>query len=143
MEAMSSEIGPVRRLLFVSGGLACVGLGGVGLVVPGLPSTVFFIAAAACFSRSSPRLERWVLGLPRIGPTVRDYRAGLGMPRRAKQWAIASIVLFSTISVVLLDGWAVRAVVAAVAAVGVWYVGRRVPTAPARVTLRDDGRSVG
>ena len=113
------------------------------LVVPGLPSTVFFIAAAACFSRSSPRLERWVLGLPRIGPTVRDYRAGLGMPRRAKQWAIASIVLFSTISVVLLDGWAVRAVVAAVAAVGVWYVGRRVPTAPARVTRRDDGRSVG
>lgn len=143
MEAMSTEIGPVRRLAFVSGGIACVGLGGIGLVVPGLPSTVFFIAAAACFSRSSPRLERWVLDLPKFGPAVRDYRAGLGMPRRAKQWAIASIVVFSTISVVLIDVWAVRAIVAVVAAVGVWYVGRRVPTAPARLTRPDDGRSVG
>lgn len=143
MGAMSSGIGPVRRLAFVSGGLACVGLGGVGLVVPGLPSTVFFIAAAACFSRSSPRLERWVLDLPGIGPAVQDYRAGLGMPRRAKQWAIGSIVAFSTISVVLLDLWTARVAIAGLALVGVWYVGWRVPTAPARVTRPGAGRSAG
>lgn len=143
MWTMTSEIGPVRRLAFVSGGLACVGLGGIGLVVPGLPSTVFFIAAAACFSRSNPRLERWVLDLPTIGPAVRDYRAGLGMPRRAKQWAIGSIVVFSTISAVLLDQWIARAVLAVVALVGVWYVGWRVPTAPDRVTPPDGGRSAG
>lgn len=143
MGVMSSEIGPVRRLAYVSGGLACVGLGGIGLVVPGLPSTVFFIAAAACFSRSNPRLERWVLDLPKIGPAVGDYRAGLGMPRRAKQWAIGSIVVFSTISVVLLDPWPAQVIIAVVALIGVWYVWWRVPTAPARVTPRDAGRSAG
>lgn len=143
MGAMSSEIGPVRRLAYVSGGLACVGLGGIGLVVPGLPSTVFFIAAAACFSRSNPRLERWVLDLPKIGPAVGDYRAGLGMPRRAKQWAIGSIVVFSTISIVLLDPWPAQVTVAVVALIGVWYVGWRVPTAPARITPPDAGRSAG
>jgi uncharacterized protein len=131
MGAMSGSIGPVRRLAFVSLGLVCVGLGGLGLVVPGLPATVFFIAAAACFSRSHPRLERWVLGLPTVGPAVRDYRAGLGMPRRAKRWAIASIVVFSTFSAVLLGAWPARFAVAALAAIGVWYVGWRVPTAPA------------
>ena len=65
-------------------GLALVGIGAVGIVVPGLPSTIFFILAAAAFSRSSARLERWLLSLPAIGPMVRDYRAGLGMRRRAK-----------------------------------------------------------
>lgn len=130
MATMSNEIGPIRRLAFVSGGLACVGVGGLGLVVPGLPSTVFFILAAACFSRSSPRLERWVLDLPMVGPAVRDYRSGRGMPWRAKQWAIASIIVFSSISVALLDAWLVRIVIAIVAAIGVWYVGWRVPTAP-------------
>ena len=110
-------------------GLLCVGLGGVGIVVPGLPTTVFFIAAAACFSKSDPRLEAWVLGLPKIGPAVRDYRAGLGMARRAKQWAIASIVAFSTLSVVMLGAWPARVAIAVVAAIGVWYVGWRVPTA--------------
>lgn len=143
MGAMSQSIGPVRRLAYVSGGLVCVGLGGLGLVVPGLPATIFFIGAAACFSRSHPRLEQWVLGLPRVGPAVRDYRAGLGMPRRAKQWAIGSIVVFSTISVVVLDPLIVRLLIAVVAAIGVWYVGVRVPTAPEQVTLPDDGRSVG
>lgn len=127
---MSERIGPLRRLAYLSGGLVCVGLGGLGLVVPGLPATIFFIAAAACFSRSHPRLEQWVLQLPKVGPTVRDYRAGLGMPRRAKHWAIASIVVFSTISAALLGVWTGRLAIAVVAAVGVWYVGWRVPTAP-------------
>ena len=60
-------------------GLVAVAIGSVGIIVPGLPTTVFFIMAAWCFSRSSRRLERWVLDLPRIGPLVQDYRDGLGM----------------------------------------------------------------
>ena len=127
---MATPIGLVRRLILVAGGLMCVGIGAIGIVVPGLPSTVFFIAAAACFSRSDPRLERWVLDLPRVGPLVRSYRAGLGMPRRAKRWAIASIVLFSAISATLMGSWPRGAAILAVAAIGVWYVGWRVPTAP-------------
>lgn len=131
MGTMVDTIGPLRRLAFVTGGLVCVGLGGLGLVVPGLPTTIFFIGAAACFSRSHPRLEQWVLDLPMVGPTVRDYRAGLGMPRRAKQWAIGSIIVFSTFSIVLVDVLIARLAIAAVAAIGVWYVGWRVPTASA------------
>jgi uncharacterized membrane protein YbaN (DUF454 family) len=131
MGTVTSPIGALRRLALVGGGLICVGLGALGLVLPGLPATVFFIAAAACFSRSDPRLERWVLGLPKIGPAVRNYRAGLGMPKRAKRLAIASIVVFSSLSTLALDPWAARLAVLGVAAVGVWYVGRRVPTAAA------------
>lgn len=77
-----------KRLVWIPVGLLCVGLGGIGLVLPGLPSTIFFIAAAAAFSKSSPRLEAWVLELRGVGPLIRDYRAGVGMPRRAKVIAI-------------------------------------------------------
>lgn len=110
-------------------GLLCVGMGGVGIIIPGLPSTVFFVMAAWCFSRSSPRLERWLLNLPTVGPLVADYRAGLGMPRRAKAIAITMIVVAVSLSVLLgLDHLGLQIVVAAVGAVGVWYVGWRVPT---------------
>ena len=119
--------GPARLLLLVLG-FACVGVGTLGIVVPGLPTTGFFILAAACFSRSSPRFERWVLELPGIGPMVADHRAGLGMPRRAKVTACSMIVLFVGLSAgFALEGVA-RWVVVALGLVGVLYVARRVPT---------------
>ena len=49
------------RLAWATLGLVCVGLGLIGVVVPGLPTTGFMVAAAAAFSKSSPRLEAWVL----------------------------------------------------------------------------------
>ena len=117
------------RVLWLAIGMISVGLGGIGIVVPGLPTTVFFIVAAWCFARSSPRFERWVLGLPKIGPVVRDHRDGLGMPRRVK--AIALAMMWTAIAV---SGFALRqrpvivAVVVALGLVGSAYIGWRVPT---------------
>ena len=113
------------RVVWAGAGLVSVGLGGLGIIVPGLPTTVFFIVAAWCFSKSSPRLEQWVLGLPRIGPAVRRYRAGEPMPRTAKIWAIASIVVFAGAAVVFaIDSLVWRSVVAAFALVGIVVVTR-------------------
>ncbi len=120
---------PLTRGLWLLGGLVAVGLGGLGVIVPGLPTTGFFVLAAWCFSKSSRRLERWVLDLPGVGPMVQDYRNGLGMPRRAKAVAIAMMVLFGGVSAAfLLSGAVVRLVVAAAVLVGVWYVGFHIPT---------------
>src|ERR671910_1278300 len=93
--------GPIARAGWLVGGLVAVAVGAIGIVVPGLPTTVCFIVAAWCFSRSSERLERWVLDLPRVGPMVRDHRAGLGMPRRAKAWAVGTMVVVASLSAVL------------------------------------------
>ena len=118
-------------------GFVCVGLGSIGIVVPGLPTTIFFILAAWAFAKSNPRLEAWVLGLPRIGPMVVDYRAGLGMPRRAKVAAVASIVLFVSLSVLLLGSWSVRGVVILAGLVGVATVAVWVPTRETVLAARE------
>lgn len=120
--------GPVAWLWFSAGWFA-VALGSLGVIVPGLPTTVFFIVAAACFARCSPRFERWVLDLPRIGPMVRDHRAGLGMRRRAKVAAVTTILAVSTVSgVFLIANRAVGLAVVGVGLVGAAYVLFRVPT---------------
>ncbi len=117
------------RVVYLCSGLGCVAIGGVGVVVPGLPTTVFFIMAAWFFSRSSKRLERWVLNLPGVGIMVSDYRAGLGMPKRAKTVAISCIVIAVTFSAGFAIGNPlVRLLVAALGVIGVWYVATRVPT---------------
>jgi uncharacterized membrane protein YbaN (DUF454 family) len=118
----------VRRALLLVLGFAAVALGTVGIVVPGLPTTGFFVLAAACFARSSPRFERWVLDLPTVGPMVRDHRAGLGMPRRAKVVAIAMMLTACSLSSVALGSLVAAAVILGAGALGTWYVGWRVPT---------------
>lgn len=127
MTAPSPATG-LNRVLYLSAGLVCVGFGGVGVVVPGLPTTIFFIGAAACFTRSSPRLERWVLDLPGVGRLVQDHRAGLGMPRRAKVVAIATMWAFSALAVLAVPSTAVDAAIAVAALVGAAVVTWRVPT---------------
>lgn len=128
---------PLARVAWMLGGLVCVAIGAIGVVVPGLPTTVFFIAAAACFSRSSPRLEAWVLSLPKIGPAVRDYRAGLGMPRRAKVVAIVMIVVFVTLSIVVVDALWLRITLGIAGLVGVLAVLR------VRTRVDAGGRAAG
>ena len=119
-----------RAVWFAFGWLA-VGLGTLGIVVPGLPTTVFFIVAAACFSRSSPRFEQWVLDRPGIGPMVRDYRSGLGMPRSAKTVAISSIAVVCSLSAfVATSGSVLRAIILAAGAIGIGWILWRVPTRP-------------
>jgi uncharacterized membrane protein YbaN (DUF454 family) len=118
----------MRRLGLLAVGWVAVALGGLGIVVPGLPTTGFFVLAAACFARSSPRFEQWVLGLPKIGPLVRDHRAGLGMPRRAKVVAIAMMLTACSLSSLALGSLPLAGVVMGAGLVGTWYVGWRIPT---------------
>ena len=62
------------RPLAVLAGALCLVLGVIGAFVPLMPSTVFFIGAAACFAYASPRLERWLLSFELIGEPVRAWR---------------------------------------------------------------------
>lgn len=120
----------LARCLWFAVGWLAVAVGGIGVVVPGLPTTGFMIIAAACFARSSPRFEQWVLHLPVVGRSVADYRSGAGMPKRAKVAAVSMMVVAISISVgLLLDNIAVRVSIVAAGLIGTWYIVWRIPTA--------------
>lgn len=129
--------GRINRSLWCAGGFLSVGIGGIGIVLPGLPTTVFFIIAAWCFSHGSPRFEQWVLNLPAIGPTVRDHRLGLGMPRRIK--VIANVMLWTaiTISGIALHAmpWVVAGIVS-LGIIGTIYIVFQVPTRETELARR-------
>ncbi|HSI39801.1 MAG TPA: YbaN family protein [Xanthobacteraceae bacterium] len=83
---------PVLRWLMLGLAWICVALGFIGLVMPMMPGTVFFIAAAWLFSRTSPRFETWLLDHPRLGPTVRAWRHRGAIARPMQIFASASMV---------------------------------------------------
>lgn len=123
-------VGTVGRPLWLGLGILACGLGFVGIAVPGMPATVFFIAAAACFSRSSPRLLDWVLNLPTVGRLVRNYRAGLGMPLGAKWTASAMMLGAGALSLGVLERPWVRALVLVLLAIGASVIWCRIRTTP-------------
>ena len=118
-----------RRVLFVAAGLACVGLAYVGVFVPGLPTTPWVLLAGYCFSRSSPRLERWLKRSPVFGRLLRDWDEHHGIRRPVKVFAVCMVVTVVTLSITLsrLPIW-VKCVIGALAAVGVCTIVFVVPT---------------
>jgi uncharacterized protein len=86
----------------VFGGLGwcAVLLAAAGVVVPGLPTTVFVLAAAYCFSRSSPRFAQWLRTHPWFGPRLEQFVTDGGMPPSGKRhalWAMWTGVLMSSV----------------------------------------------
>jgi uncharacterized membrane protein YbaN (DUF454 family) len=68
-------------------GLFLVALGVVGIFLPVMPTTIFFILALACFTRSSPTLENWLLTHPRYGVTLTQWQQYQVVPVKAKFYA--------------------------------------------------------
>lgn len=86
---------PLVRWPLIFAGLAAVGIGTVGIFVPLLPTTPFYLLAAACLFRSSDRLYQWLIGNKGCGPYIRNYRENRAIPRHAK--ILALILLWGTI----------------------------------------------
>ena len=106
-------------------GSLCVAVGGIGVVVPGLPTTPFLVLAAACFVRGSPAAYRRLLAHPQFGPLIRDFRAGRGVPRRIKYTAFVVMGAFVTFALgpgLPDDSVVLRLVVGAAALVGFVYL---------------------
>ncbi|HEY1027232.1 MAG TPA: YbaN family protein [Pseudomonas sp.] len=86
-EIRESRHRSVRYALLAVGWLSVV-LGVIGIFLPVLPTTPFLLLAAACFVRSSRRFYLWLVMHPRLGPWIRDYLDGQGIPRKAKVYAL-------------------------------------------------------
>lgn len=86
--------------MYTSIGVLLVGTGLVGVVVPGLPTTIFLILALWCFKRGNERLERWLLEHKRFGPTLRDWEQTRSIRHGTKLAAI--LILFACVGISIL-----------------------------------------
>jgi len=126
------------RVVFGGLGWCAVVLAAAGIVVPGLPTTVFVLAASYCFSKSSPRFARWLSTHPWFGPSLERFVTHGGMPPSAKRhalWAMWTGVLVS--SLVLSSAHPMGAlVILGLGALGTLSILFVVPTVPERASAR-------
>lgn len=97
--------------LWITLGLLCLLLAGIGVVLPLLPTTPFVILAAACFAKSSPRLHNWLFKSELFGPMLRDWERQKCVSPRVKKLAITMMLVVGGTSIVFFvpPGWPVFA----------------------------------
>lgn len=100
-----------------------LGLGLVGIIVPGLPTVPFVLLSAYAAARGSHKLHRWLLGHRQFGPMIRDWQAHGAVSRRAKWFALASMAACAVVMFLTAPRWwmaATGAVIMAIVATWLW-----------------------
>jgi uncharacterized membrane protein YbaN (DUF454 family) len=92
-----------RRWAFAGVGVSSVGMGWLGVFIPGLPTTIFLIIASYCFARSCPWLEDRLLRVPLFAPYMRVLDEGRGMSRKAATSALLSMWSCVGVSLTILS----------------------------------------
>ena len=83
----------LKRTVWLVFGLLSLLLGGVGIVLPLLPTTPFILLAAFCFSKGSARLHTWLLNHRLFGHLITDWQKYGVITLRVKLIATFSMVL--------------------------------------------------
>lgn len=107
VRAPSAGLAGPHRAAFVALGTASLAFGGLGVVVPGLPTTIFLILASWFFARSNPRLaQKLIRENPVFKPFVK-YLDGAPMPIGAKVGALSVMWAAVAVSTWVLwgEGW--------------------------------------
>ena len=113
----------LKKLIFITLGLICLGLGIIGYVLPGLPGTIWLIIAAALFVRSSDRLYNFVVKNRLFGRQVSDFLKTGAMPLKAKFLSVGSMWTFTMISIFLAPySWLFKIPILLLAITGTIYI---------------------
>jgi uncharacterized protein len=113
----------VRRLMYKMFGWSFLGLGAVGVVVPGVPTTPFVILSSYFFVRSSPQVHDWLLKSRLFGQVLHDWEDYHGVSRAVKYTAVGLMCLGLVLTTLLASlPWYVLAAIVALEFVGLTYV---------------------
>ena len=93
------HVNPLLRWVFFIMGFVFVGLGILGVILPGVPTTVFILLAGYCWAKSSRRFHGYLMEHKLFGKMLSDWEERRAIPRFAKYLAwgmmtMSSVFLF-------------------------------------------------
>jgi uncharacterized membrane protein YbaN (DUF454 family) len=81
-------------------GLFFVGMAYVGAIVPGIPTTFFALLAAWAFSKSSPKLDKWLHEHRVFGKYLNNWEQKRVYPNKGR-WMMVGVMMISLVSMIL------------------------------------------
>jgi len=83
----------IKKTLWMGTGFASLGMAYVGLVLPGIPFSIFLVFAAYCFAKSNKKMHDWIYNHKHFGPFLTNWTEKRVFPFRYK---IAMVLVMSS-----------------------------------------------
>ncbi len=83
----------IKKYIFLLLGFVFVGIAYIGIIVPGIPTTVFLLIAVWFFSRSSKKFENWLMNHKIFGELITNWNLYNSIDFKSKIMAISLIVI--------------------------------------------------
>jgi len=98
----------ISKYLLIALGWLCVGMAFIGVIIPGIPTTIFLIIALWAFAKSSKKFHAWLINHKKFGPILKNWQNHKIVPKKAKilmviLQIIAVMVLYFTTKSILLS----------------------------------------
>ncbi len=83
----------IKKIVFIVIGCICLAMGTVGVFLPILPTTPFYLITLYCFARSSKRLEDWFKGTKLYKKHLESFVEKRGMRMSTKLSILITVTL--------------------------------------------------
>ena len=83
----------IKKYIWMGLGFLSLGMAYIGVVVPGIPFSIFLVFAAYCFAKSSKRMHDWLYNHKYFGPFLTNWVQKRVFPTKGKY---AMIIVMSS-----------------------------------------------
>ena len=99
----------MKKVLWYSLGMLSLVMAYIGLVVPGIPFSIFLVFAAYCFARSSKKMHDWLYNHKWFGEFLTNWTNHRVVPLKAKYAMVA--VMSSSLAIMWFTTGNIKAMV--------------------------------
>ncbi len=87
----------IKKIIFIVTGCICLALGTIGVILPILPTTPFFLVTAYCFARSSEKLNDWFKGTKLYKKHLKSFVEKKGMLPSTKACILITVTILMSL----------------------------------------------
>jgi len=114
--------------IYIALGFLSLGIGCLGIVVRGLPTTPFVLLSASLFAKSSERWYNWLVSNRLFGKFIKQFAEERGISLKMKIISILFMWIMISISVLTLDSIHLKIIILLVGLIGTIVMGFAVKT---------------
>lgn len=99
------------KILYALLGFIFLGIGIAGIILPGLPGTVFLLSALFCFTRSSERLHSWFISTKIYQNHLKEFNEQRALTKKAKMRILMIGTTVMGVTFFISSSWVIKAII--------------------------------